>query len=128
MFKTLTQRIPAYYFYQNKQYFCQFNPIPIVTGNFSAFWVYRQRSGYFAGYGDGKIDRLINMLDRSVTLTLEPHLAVFDAFKSIDKSIMKHKFKFENNEQAFTFAVNALKELLSKNGYVEKDGYFIKNV
>ena len=81
-----------------------------------------------AGYGDGKIDRLINMLDRSVTLTLEPHLAVFDAFKSIDKSIMKHKFKFENNEQAFTFAVNALKELLSKNGYVEKDGYFIKNV
>lgn len=81
-----------------------------------------------AGYGDGNISRLISMINRSVTLTLEPHLAVFDAFKSIDKSVMKHKFKFENNEQAFSFAVSALKELLIKNGYVEELGYFVKNV
>ncbi|MBQ7349140.1 MAG: TIM barrel protein [Clostridia bacterium] len=79
-----------------------------------------------AGYGDGNIDKLVNMIDRDVTLTLEPHLAVFDAFKSIDNTEMKHKFHFKDNFEAFAFATDALKNILIKNGYTEKDGCFFK--
>ncbi len=79
-----------------------------------------------AGEGDGKIDKLVKMIDRDVTLTLEPHLAVFDAFKSIDNTEMKHKFNFSSNFEAFTVAVNALKTILVNNGYAEKQGVFVK--
>lgn len=79
-----------------------------------------------AGEGDGKIDKLVKMIDRDVTLTLEPHLAVFDAFKSIDNTQMKHKFNFNSNFEAFTAAVNALKTILVNNGYAEKRGVFVK--
>lgn len=79
-----------------------------------------------AGHGDGRIQELINRIDRDVTLTLEPHLAVFDSFKSIDNTQMKHKFYFENNLSAFNFAANALKKLLMNAGYKEENGLFIK--
>ena len=38
-----------------------------------------------AGHGDGKIDNMIKNINKDVVLTLEPHLAIFDGFKSIDK-------------------------------------------
>lgn len=79
-----------------------------------------------AGFGSGKIDKLVSMIDRSTTLTLEPHLAVFDAFKDIDNTQMKHRFKFENNRQAFDVAVSSLKKILLKNGFVLKNGVFVK--
>lgn len=81
-----------------------------------------------AGHGDGDINKLVSMIDRDVVLTLEPHLAVFDAYAKIDNTEMKHKFKFENNLEAFTFAVNALKDILIKNGFALKNGEFIKGV
>lgn len=81
-----------------------------------------------AGYGDGDINSLVSMIDRNVTLTLEPHLAVFDAYAKIDNTEMKHKFKFENNLEAFKFAVDALKDILIKNGFADVNGEFVKGV
>lgn len=79
-----------------------------------------------AGFGDGNIDGLIKMVNKDVTLTLEPHLAVFDAFKSIDNTEMKHKFKFASNGEAFDRAVDALKDIIVKNGYTAVNGGFVK--
>lgn len=79
-----------------------------------------------AGHGDGDILRLINMIDKDAVLTLEPHLAVFDAYKDIDNTEMKHKFKFDSPEQAFDFAVAELKKLLNTAGYINKEGVFTK--
>ena len=79
-----------------------------------------------AGYGDGRIDELVAGVVGDKVLTLEPHLAVFDAYASIDNSEMKHKFHFTNNNEAFDAAVNALKKILVKAGYQEVDGRFEK--
>ena len=79
-----------------------------------------------AGHGDGNILKLIKMIEKDAVLTLEPHLAVFDSFKDIDNTEMKHKFKFENPEQAFDFAVEELKKLLVLAGYRFENGEYIK--
>jgi sugar phosphate isomerase/epimerase len=79
-----------------------------------------------AGYGDGDILKLIELIDEDKTLTLEPHLAVFDSFKSIDNTEMKHKFVYKNSNEAFDAAVTALKILLKKAGYKEENGGFVK--
>ena len=79
-----------------------------------------------AGYGDGKIDELVRRIDGDKVLTLEPHLMIFDAYASIDETEMKLKFRFENNDEAFDAAVSALKKILIKNGYTNKNGDFEK--
>ena len=79
-----------------------------------------------AGYGDGRIDELVAKITGDKALTLEPHLAVFDAYASIDNSEMKHKFHFTSNNEAFDAAVNALKDILVKAGYKEMNGGFEK--
>ena len=81
-----------------------------------------------AGHGDGMIDTLISMIDprQDTVLTLEPHLRVFAGYAQIDSQEMKNKYTFENNEVAFDAAVNALKALLEKNGYVLTEGGFEK--
>lgn len=80
-----------------------------------------------AGYGDGKIEKLIGGLDaRNVVLSIEPHLAVFKGYADIDGTEMKNKFQFKSNEEAFDAAVSALKKLLLKAGYREEDGGFKK--
>ena len=79
-----------------------------------------------AGYGDGMIEALVRRIDGDKVLTLEPHLKIFDAYKSIDDEEMKHRFHFENNGEAFDTAVNALKNVLKKAGYKEVKGGFCK--
>ena len=79
-----------------------------------------------AGYGDGKILDLIKMIDDDKTLTLEPHLTVFDAYKNIDNTEMKHKFTYSSANEAFDAAVKSLKDLLIKAGYRETNGVFVK--
>ena len=79
-----------------------------------------------AGFGDGEILKLIEMISDDKVLTLEPHLAVFDAYKSIDSSEMKHEFTYSSANEAFDAAVNALKSLLNKAGYLENNGVFVK--
>lgn len=79
-----------------------------------------------AGYGDGNIEELLRRINDDKTLTLEPHLTVFDSYKSIDNTEMKHKFTYKDSNEAFDAAVAALKELLIKVGYKEENGVFIK--
>lgn len=79
-----------------------------------------------AGYGDGKVDKLIADITDDKVLTLEPHLSSFVGFKSIDNTEMKHKFSYATSRDAFDNAVKATKDLLIKAGYKEKDGVFNK--
>ena len=79
-----------------------------------------------AGYGDGKIKELLERIIDDKVLTLEPHLAIFDAYKSIDNTEMKHKFTYANANEAFDAAVVALKKLLIQIGYKEENGVFEK--
>jgi sugar phosphate isomerase/epimerase len=78
-----------------------------------------------AGYGDGMILDLLKMIKDDKTLTLEPHLTVFDAYKAIDNTEMKHKFTYTSANEAFDAAVSALKALLIQAGYKEENGVFI---
>lgn len=79
-----------------------------------------------AGCGDGQIDRLVRMIEGDTILTLEPHLKLFGSYTDIDGEEMKHRFRFDTNDEAFDAAVNALKKLLSENGYREENGDYVK--
>lgn len=79
-----------------------------------------------AGYGDGKINRLIEGIIDDKVLTLEPHLAVFAGYATIDNTEIKNKFYFTSNDEAFDVSVNALKKLLVAHGYKENGGSFTK--
>lgn len=79
-----------------------------------------------AGYGDGKVDRLIADIRTDKVLTVEPHLKIFDGYGQIDDTQMKHKFHFTDNNEAFDAAVSALKALLVKAGYTESERSFVK--
>lgn len=78
-----------------------------------------------AGEGEGRIADVINIVNERVSgevmLTLEPHLSVFHAYASIDEHELKGKYNFENTRDAFDFAANALKKLLTENGYREDE-------
>lgn len=82
-----------------------------------------------AGHGDGMIDTLVSMIDpeKDTVLTLEPHLRVFAGYAQIDNQEMKNKYTFANNDEAFDAAANAIKEILTKNGYVYTKGGYEKN-
>ena len=67
-----------------------------------------------AGYGDGKIKELVSKIKTEKVLTLEPHLAIFDTYNSIDDEKIKHKFHFGSKEEAFDAAVAALKNILKE--------------
>lgn len=79
-----------------------------------------------AGYGDGEIKTLLEKIKDDKVLTLEPHLALFDAFKQIDNTEMKHEHTYGSAREAFDAAVNALKKLLNEVGYKEVNGAFVK--
>ena len=79
-----------------------------------------------AGYGDGKIKELVERITDDKVLTLEPHLAIFDAYKNIDNTEMKHKFTYASANEAFDAAVSALKKILNEVGYKEEHGVFVK--
>lgn len=79
-----------------------------------------------AGEGSGNIDKLVADITIDTVLTLEPHLAIFDGYKSIDNTEMKNKYVFNSNKEAFDCAVNSLKKVLLRNGYKEVDGGYSK--
>ncbi len=79
-----------------------------------------------SGYGDGMTKEMIESVcerDDKV-FTIEPHLAVFDGYKDIDKTELKHKFAYRSNDEAFDAAVKAFKVQLAAAGYKNK-GYNI---
>ncbi len=79
-----------------------------------------------AGEGDGNVLELIKRIKGDTVLTVEPHLKIFDSYKSIDNTEIKNKYAFSTNVEAFTTAINATKELLQKAGYKEENGEFTK--
>ena len=79
-----------------------------------------------AGMGDGKIDVLVSRITEDKTLTLEPHLAVFEGYSHIDKTVMKHEVVFKTANEAFDAAVSAIKNILIGAGYKAVDDTFVK--
>lgn len=80
-----------------------------------------------AGFGSGDIQGLCRAVENIDTVfTIEPHLAIFDAFSSIDKGEMKNKFVFSSNREAFDYAVQSIKNVLISTGFRETDGGFVK--
>lgn len=79
-----------------------------------------------AGYGNGKIDDIISKINNDKVFTIEPHLNDFVGYSTFDNTEMKHKLSFNNQREAFDFAVKAIKNLLNQNGYKERNGEFVK--
>ena len=79
-----------------------------------------------AGCGDGKIDELVARITEDKTLTLEPHLTVFEGYSHLDKTELKHEYAFRTANEAFDAAVTALKNILVAAGYQEIGDEFVK--
>lgn len=79
-----------------------------------------------AGKGDGKLDRMIDMIDRDTVFTVEPHLRVFPGFSEVDRGELKNKYVYATNDDSFDAAVGGIKELLVKQGYREYRGGYVK--
>lgn len=79
-----------------------------------------------AGYGDGNIKGLVGGIKEDKVLTIEPHLKIFGGYVLNDKTVLKTKFHFETNVEAFDAACAAIKKVLGEVGYVEKEGVFVK--
>lgn len=81
------------------------------------------------GMGDGAyaevLRRVDGATDRTVILTLEPHLHIFDAYKKIDSHELKNELTFDSADDAFDCAAQSLKKLLTSLGYHE-EGYVWK--
>ena len=93
--------------------------------------IYSEQCIVRAGYGEGRIAEAINLINKKydgvVYLTLEPHLHLFDAYKSIDEHELKGCEVYNSQRDAFDAAAKALKELLRSQGYKEEsEGIWIK--
>ena len=79
-----------------------------------------------AGEGDGQYKEILKrvdaMTDRTVVLTLEPHLYTFQAYKSIDTLELKHRRVFRTADEAFDCAADALKNILAEIGHTFING------
>lgn len=70
-----------------------------------------------AGKGIGNVEYILNdfMKAGGECVTIEPHLAVFDGLKNLEKdgdtSVIGEAYTYESNEAAFAAAVNALKDI-----------------
>ena len=72
-----------------------------------------------SGFGDGNVKEIVeNYIARGgKNLTMEPHLAVFDGLKNLEKegdTSAIGEFEYESNEIAFDTACNTFKKLLGE--------------
>lgn len=74
-----------------------------------------------AGMGDCEIDTLISEIQGDITLTVEPHLHTFDGYALIDQKELRNRFTYASQEESFRAAADAVKGLLTKNGYMEME-------
>ena len=76
-----------------------------------------------AGMGDGCYEEVLRRVDaatdRTVFLTLEPHLHIFKQYQKIDSHRLKTGVSFDNSDDAFDCAAGALKNILTKIGFRE---------
>ena len=79
-----------------------------------------------AGEGDAEIGKILSEIKDDKVLTLEPHLALFAGYSSIDRTEMKNKYHFKSNDESFDFAANSLQKLLKKQGFIKEKEGFIK--
>ena len=83
-----------------------------------------------AGDGEGKIaDALMKIdaaTDRTVMLTLEPHLFNSSAFKAVDSRELGGRHAFDTEREAFDYALRALEKLLTECGFKEENGVWTK--
>ena len=74
------------------------------------------------GEGDGEIPWLIRELSAAGgewTLSVEPHLTVFDGLSGLQSEGLTHKFAYPSKRAAFDAAVSALKGVLSGQNLTE---------
>ncbi len=75
-----------------------------------------------AGEGEGYIKEAILKAhdanpDKLIILTLEPHLAEFSGYASIDERELKGKYSFANNNESFDYGVKALEKVMKRAGF-----------
>ena len=92
--------------------------------------IYEEQAIVPAGEGEGKVAEAIDKIDRhtdnAVFLSVEPHLHIFSAYASIDDHKLKGRHSFASSDEAFDFAVAALKNLLRAGGYTENGPFWSK--
>lgn len=80
-----------------------------------------------AGEGDGRYEEVLRMVEQTcsgtIFLTLEPHLHIFEAYQKIDSHKLKTGVEFLSSDEAFDYAAAALKRLLAKLGYSERENH-----
>lgn len=79
-----------------------------------------------AGMGDGQYGEVLRRVDaatdRTVFLTVEPHLHIFQMFGQIDShKTLRTGIDFTNSDDAFDCAVDSLKKVLTKIGFHEEE-------
>ena len=83
-----------------------------------------------AGEGDGRYEDVLKAVEANCEgtffLTLEPHLHIFAAYRKIDSHKLKTGVDFASSDEAFDYAATALKKLLTKLGYSEKEDHVWK--
>lgn len=79
-----------------------------------------------AGRGDGHIFDVLNGITGDTTLTLEPHLAVFEGYSILERMQRKMKYAYKTSRDAFAAAAEALREALLKCSFKEGDGIWVK--
>ena len=75
-----------------------------------------------SGAGDGEISWTLSQLAArggDFTLSVEPHLTIFDGLKDLQREGLTHKYQYPDKRTAFDAAVSALKEVLAENNYRE---------
>jgi len=68
------------------------------------------------GYGQARIKEIVKDFaakKESVHVTLEPHLMSFVGLDHLAASELKHEFSFRSNKEAFDFAAENLRKILS---------------
>ncbi len=82
------------------------------------------------GMGEGRYDEILQkvdaMTDATVTLTLEPHLFGFDAYKLIDRHDLKVAVNYASAGEAFDAATTAVKNTLRKIGFRQEGNTWTK--
>jgi len=88
------------------------------------------RSTIPVGMGEGRYDEILQKVDAAtdatVTLTLEPHLFGFAAYKLIDRHDLKVAMQYASADEAFDAAAAAVKHTLRKIGFRQEGKIWTK--